>query len=251
MPTRSVSHQGVSRQARRGCRPEAVRTVSASPTKLGRCHTPSSPSMTAPPRHAYLFLLQLSPDCTFLGCTPDQLFKLDGRHLTTDALAGTGPRGASQPEDDALAAELLGSEKDLREVYAVRDFLLRMLRDEFVHVRYSSPYVLQLRHVQHIAMQFTAKLRSFEESGVPVSGDKLLSAASSSMHLLHPTPAVCDVPTATARAAIANAEPFDRGLFAGPFGCVSAQSCEFCVAIRSALLDGSQTHLYAGAGVLR
>jgi len=117
------------------------------------------------------------------------------------------------------------------------------LEDDFTNVEHSRPFVLQTRHVQHICIAFTARL--------PPAATKSLRAAATAMRLLHPTPAVCGAPTRVARDAIRAAEPYDRGLYAGPFGYVSAHGSEFCVAIRSALLLGSTAHLYGGAGVVR
>ena len=53
---------------------------------------------------------------------------------------------------------------------------------------------------------------------------------------LHPTPAVCGRPRDAALALVSDAEPFDRGFYAGPFGWVSGAASEFAVAIRSALV---------------
>jgi len=69
---------------------------------------------------------------------------------------------------------------------------------------------------------------------------------------LHPTPAVCGHPRDTALRAIRSSETFDRGLYAGPLGWVGADSAEFVVAIRSALISpaGDEVMLYAGVGVV-
>ena len=96
-------------------------------------------------RHAYLFLLQLDAEAAFMGCTPEKLFKLDGTSLSTEALAGTRPRGETAEADTALAHELLHCEKDLREVTAVRDFLVRALGPASESLQHSTPFVLQLR----------------------------------------------------------------------------------------------------------
>ena len=109
-------------------------------------------------RHAYLFLLQLDKGAAFIGCTPEKLFMLEGNQLSTEALAGTRPRGDSAEADAALAHELLHCEKDLREVTAVRDFLVRSLEPASESLQHFPPFVLQLRHVQHICVPFTAKL---------------------------------------------------------------------------------------------
>lgn len=57
---------------------------------------------------------------------------------------------------------------------------------------------------------------------------------------LHPTPAVCGRPRATAKEILASEEPFDRGFYSGPFGWLSGSAAEFVVAIRSALIHPSR-----------
>ena len=54
--------------------------------------------------------------------------------------------------------QLLHCEKDLREVTSVRDFLIRVLGPACEEVKHSAPFVLQLRHVQHICVPFSAKM---------------------------------------------------------------------------------------------
>jgi isochorismate synthase / 2-succinyl-5-enolpyruvyl-6-hydroxy-3-cyclohexene-1-carboxylate synthase / 2-succinyl-6-hydroxy-2,4-cyclohexadiene-1-carboxylate synthase / o-succinylbenzoate synthase len=74
---------------------------------------------------------------------------------------------------------------------------------------------------------------------------------------LHPTPAVCGRPQASALSFLQKHEPFDRGFYAGPFGILSASSAEFVVGIRSALVlepSGNpptrEMYLYAGVGIV-
>jgi hypothetical protein len=57
---------------------------------------------------------------------------------------------------------------------------------------------------------------------------------------LHPTPAVCGRPREAALELVSNAEPFDRGFYAGPFGWIGGGAAEFAVAIRSALLHPAE-----------
>ena len=76
-------------------------------------------------------------------------------------------------------------------------------------VRVDAPKgVLKQGGVQHLHARLSGTL-------APGAGDGALLAA------LHPTPAVCGRPRRAARDLIAAAEPFDRGLYAGPFGWVS------------------------------
>src|SRR5579885_3436853 len=68
--------------------------------------------------------------------------------------------------------------------------------------------------------------------------------------LLHPTPAVCGVPTSTARAIIERNEP-ERGWYTGGVGWMNADgSGEFAVALRSLLIEGSKLTAWAGAGIV-
>uniref|UniRef100_UPI0034DEDF51 chorismate-binding protein n=1 Tax=Streptomyces flavofungini TaxID=68200 RepID=UPI0034DEDF51 len=69
--------------------------------------------------------------------------------------------------------------------------------------------------------------------------------------VLHPTPAVCGTPTATARDVIRDTEPFDRGFFTGVLGWGDAGGDgEWVVTIRCAEAEERSLRLYAGAGVV-
>ncbi|KAL6524337.1 hypothetical protein OROHE_016008 [Orobanche hederae] len=68
---------------------------------------------------------------------------------------------------------------------------------------------------------------------------------------LHPTPAVCGLPTEDARVLISETEMFDRGMYAGPVGWFGGAESEFAVGIRSALVEkGVWALLYAGTGIV-
>jgi isochorismate synthase/2-succinyl-5-enolpyruvyl-6-hydroxy-3-cyclohexene-1-carboxylate synthase/2-succinyl-6-hydroxy-2,4-cyclohexadiene-1-carboxylate synthase/O-succinylbenzoate synthase len=224
-------------------------------------------------RRSYLLLLQLEGGPAFLGCTPEKLFQIapsadGGARLSTEAIAGTRRRGDADEEDAALARELLASEKDLREVRAVSDFILSALRADggadgggaggggggggaHREVLCSTPRVLQLRHVQHIAIDVTAELPPPPAGASAADGPLGAHAVRSHLELLHPTPAVCGTPKHEGAAAIRRLEGFDRGFYAGPFGYLGSAGSELCVAIRSALLRGDEALVYAGAGIVR
>src|SRR5690606_21794553 len=69
--------------------------------------------------------------------------------------------------------------------------------------------------------------------------------------LLHPTPAVGGVPLGAAYSAIDELEGDLREWFAGCVGWVDAAGDgEFAITIRSALLEGAQLRLFAGAGIV-
>ena len=52
---------------------------------------------------------------------------------------------------------------------------------------------------------------------------------------------MCGRPRDAALALVSDAEPFDRGFYAGPFGWMSGAAAEFAVAIRSALVHADDT----------
>jgi len=99
------------------------------------------------------------------------------------------------------------------------------------------PEILKLSRLQHLCASFAGRLRN------GCDDNQLLD-------LLHPTPATCGFPVAPAREFLLGQEPFDRGWFAGPFGMVSEKQTEFCVAIRSFHVRGSEVDIYAGAGIV-
>ena len=70
-------------------------------------------------------------------------------------------------------------------------------------------------------------------------------------HVLQRTAAVAGRPRQAARAFIQNVESFDREWYAGSAGYLSPEQSEFCVALRSARVQGAALRLYAGAGIVR
>ncbi|MFD1050065.1 chorismate-binding protein, partial [Kibdelosporangium lantanae] len=68
---------------------------------------------------------------------------------------------------------------------------------------------------------------------------------------LHPTPAICGVPTESARALIGELEPFDRGFYTGLVGWTDASGDgEWAIALRCGVVDAASVRLYAGAGIV-
>ena len=186
----------------------------------------------------YLFAVTTADGGTFLGASPEQLFRLEGEELTTESLAGTRQRGDTPDEDAALATDLLHSRKDTREQMIVTDFLAAALSALCAsHDIASAPVIRPLASVQHLVTPGRGRLRP------GVTPDDVLAA-------LHPTPAVCGLPRAAALAAMARLEPAPRGLYAGAIGFIDTQTAEFAVAIRSALVTATRATVYGGAGIV-
>lgn len=176
---------------------------------------------------------------TFVGATPERLVRLRGRELSTMAMAGSTRRAADAATDDALATELMESDKE-REEHAV---VVAMLREALAPVAEelaiaTRPEVARLRHVQHLVTPISGRLRA--------DADVLTL-----VERLHPTPAVGGMPRELALELIAEEEPIERGWYAGPLGWMDRHGDgEFVVALRSGVVRGREATLFAGCGIV-
>lgn len=185
-----------------------------------------------------LFLLQLMPSSAFLGATPEKLYTRHSAHLTTEALAGTLPRGKTEEEDKQWQLLLESSLKERREVIAVEDYLIKHLKSYSSTVTSDPSYsTYKTPTVQHLYKKLSCTLSHLAK-------DKDL------ISYMHPTPAVGGLPKDKALAFLQEQEPFDRGWYAGPIGWMTYQAADFAVAIRSALITSRTTYLYAGTGIV-
>ncbi len=185
------------------------------------------------------FAFQPEEGSTFLGVSPERLYRREDRRIISEAVAGTRRRGDSGHEDQAMGYALLESEKDRREHRFVADEVGRKLDGLCRSYRADREVsLLKLARLQHLRRGFEGTLRT----GVD---DAAIVAA------LHPTPAVAGNPTAAAVAEISKREPFHRGWYAGPLGWVGSRGADFTVAIRSGLLSGDRLALFTGAGIIR
>lgn len=207
----------------------------------------------------------------FFGCTPERLFqvKADSRTVTSEALAGTRPRGSTQEADDALLRDLFASPKDLREnrltgqyIEAAFDELCELglvtnwneddhkeIPGDNGEATSSGFFVRRLLHLQHICQRYSAEI---------VDMDKAMEVTRRLMTMLHPTPAVCGVPMRDALDFIRKYESIgvDRGFYSGPFGYIGSRGSDIVVAIRSGLATTTApsrtttVSSYAGAGIV-
>ena len=193
-------------------------------------------------------LAQEYPGCwTFsvdglLGATPEMLVRLRDGRASSRVLAGTLRRSGDANRDERMSLALGRSIKDLEEHgYGVRS-VVEALAAHCAEVDVpSSPFVLDLSNVMHLATDVT---------GTVVDGASSFELLAS----LHPSAAVCGAPTATARAVIAEIEGLRRGRYAGPVGWVDARGDgEWGIALRCGQVradDASRLRLFAGCGIV-
>ncbi len=184
------------------------------------------------------FYVEPEEGVTFVGATPERLFRRDGKSIRSEAVAGTRPRGVSEADDDELREELLGSAKDRAEHSYVRVSIgevLEPLCEELEVEDLTSE--MKLARGRHLVSRVRGTLRE------GVTDAEVLGA-------LHPTPAVGGYPRGEALKEIGDLEPFDRGWYAGPIGWIGADASEFAVGLRSGLVRGRSLALYSGAGIV-
>ncbi len=188
--------------------------------------------------NAFHFCFQQNDTLSFVGATPERLYKRDKRRIFTEAIAGTRPRGKTAEHDAFLKEDLLACEKDLREHRYVVDKIKNVLSENCVNmVSDKKVNIIENAQVQHLCYKMQGELKD----GIT---DALL------LRSIHPTPAVGGYPTEAALKKIDEMENFDRGWYAGPVGWVNHTAAEFAVALRSGLIYNNKLALFAGAGIV-
>ena len=181
--------------------------------------------------NSYHFAFQFGED-TFLGASPERLYKRYGRFVLSEALAGTKSKNA-KPE------ALLHSEKDRHEHHLVVQAINQQLKPLCRELDFAPiPEVLTLSNGHHLNTKFQGHLKD------GIKDEDILQS-------LHPTPAVAGTPSEIALQTIRKLEPFGRGWYAGPLGYVGLDWAEFVVGIRSGLVKGKELSVFAGAGIVK
>ncbi len=165
----------------------------------------------------------------FLGATPERLVRLAGRQIATDALAGTAWPGSLDIE----------SPKNRHEQSLVVRAILAALESDCIRPPQAGPVEVQSAgNLRHLRSPITG------EAAAGVSLFDLLRA-------VHPTPAVGGFPRPAALDWLARHGEQRSAWYSGGLGSITPQGDgEFSVALRSALIRGSDIELQAGAGIV-
>lgn len=188
--------------------------------------------------NSYAIFHRTGPKTAFLSFTPERLYRRDGWSISVDALSSTVARGGTPEEDCRLEQDLRGDEKQNREHRFVVDGVTARLNPVCrERPRIGGTSVMKLARIQHLWTPINGTLKE------AVTDDTLVEA-------LHPTPAVGGTPRQEAMTMIARLEPFDRGLYAAPWGYAGRDEAEYAVAIRSALVADRVISVFTGAGIV-
>ena len=184
-------------------------------------------------------------DRQFIGASPERLVELEGSEVHTEAVAGTVQIDPTKMAVGELHTVMLTSAKLRAEHQFVVDDIVGRLGSLGLRGKHQlQPEVMRLARVAHLCTPITAQVqRRFGG----VSDMDVLRVGG----VLHPTPAVAGTPTNKALEWILAREGFDRGWYGAPVGwCDLDGNGELCVALRSALISGSEAVLFSGAGVV-
>lgn len=182
---------------------------------------------------------------SLVGSSPEIMVRVEptpqGQRVTIRPLAGTRKRGATEEEDQRLAAELIADPKERAE----HIMLVDLGRNDVGRVaRYGTVQLSDLMsverysHVMHICSNVTGTLRE----GL---------SAFDAMRACLPAGTLSGAPKVRAMQIIDELEPCRRGPYGGAVGYIDfSGNMDTCIALRTMVLVGQTAYIQAGAGIV-
>ena len=205
----------------------------APPFELYRALRRSNPS-------PFLFFLQFYT-FALVGSSPEILVRVRDGEVVIRPIAGTRPRGATEEEDQALAAELLADPKERAEHLMLLDLGRNDVgrSSKVGSVRVSESFAIErYSHVMHIVSNVVGALR---DDVHPVDA---VAAG-------FPAGTVSGAPKIRAMEIIDELEKSARGVYGGAIGYFSADgNVDTCIALRTAVVKDDRMYVQAGAGIV-
>ena len=192
----------------------------------------------------YMYLLRFegreSP-FDVVGSSPEALVTVTGATAVVHPPAGTRPRGASEEEDQRLAASLLADPKERAEHVMLVDLARNDLGRVCVPGSVEVPDFMRVElysHVMHLVSTVSGAL-------IPEAD------ALDVFDATFPAGTVSGAPKPRAMEIIESLEPTRRALYAGTVGYVDASGdMDMAIAIRTAVLHQGMAYVQAGAGIV-
>jgi anthranilate synthase component I len=188
----------------------------------------------------YMFFIRMG-DRTIVGSSPEMLVRVEGRHAVTHPIAGTRPRGRNDEEDQRLADELKRNEKERAEHVMLVDLGRNDLGRVCEYGTVRVPTFMSLERYSHVM-----HLVSVVEGKLSDDQDRL-----DALVACFPAGTVSGAPKVRAMQIISDLEPLRRGIYAGAVGYLDfAGNLDFCIAIRTIVLERGNAYLQTGAGIV-
>lgn len=184
-------------------------------------------------RHTAFRYLWFHPATDFwCGASPETLVKLEGNNFSTMALAGTKRSVDNLPPQ--------WTHKEYYEQQIVTDAIYDSLHNLTPVLKVSKPYNHKSGNLFHIRTDITGVIRN--------SNAKL----SKILKVLHPTPAVCGMPTSLAKRYIEDHEGYDRSFYTGYLGPVhmNKTNSQLFVNLRCMQFSEKKATIYVGGGIV-
>ncbi|PIT13766.1 isochorismate synthase [Snodgrassella alvi] len=190
---------------------------------------------------AYNFLIPIEENQYIFGASPELLLSRQHQQIRSNPLAGSRPRSGCTEQNSQSKTDLYQSAKDRHEHQLVIDNIRQKLSSYCSQFSTSeTPDILTTSTMFHLSSVFQGQLKNNAPNALNLA-----------LHL-HPTPAVCGTPTATARQFILTHEGYNRHYYSGLNGWMDASgNGEWVVTIRNGLLNHNKIRLYAGAGIVK
>ena len=188
----------------------------------------------------YMFFVRMG-ERSIVGSSPEMLVRVEGRHAVTHPIAGTRPRGRSDEEDQRLAEELKRNEKERAEHVMLVDLGRNDLGRVCDYGSVRVPTFMTLERYSHVM-----HLVSVVEGQLADDRDRL-----DALVACFPAGTVSGAPKVRAMQIINDLEPTRRGIYAGAVGYLDfAGNLDFCIAIRTIVLEHGHAYVQAGAGIV-
>jgi len=176
-----------------------------------------------------------------VSASPELLLERAGERIETEPIAGTRPRGATGEEDEVLAAELLGDEKERAE----HAMLVDLERNDLGKVSaYGSVDVPEYRRidryseVMHLVSRVTGELRPEAELADAVAA-------------VFPGGTITGAPKPRTMEIIDEVEATRRGPYTGSMAIFGFDDrATLNIVIRTLVRRGAEYHLRVGAGIV-
>jgi anthranilate synthase component 1 len=216
----------------------ALRTVNPSPYMYFLRFTPEGPlgqAGSAAKKKKTAGAIELA------GSSPELLVRVHQGKVEYRPIAGTRPRGATEKEDQALAEEMIGDEKERAEHVMLVDLGRNDVGrvSQFGSVKVDRlMFVERYSHVMHIVSTIEGRL-------------KPELAAVDALRACFPAGTLSGAPKVRAMEIIEELEPARRGTYGGAVLYADfSGNLDSCIAIRSMLAIDGKGYVQAGAGIV-
>lgn len=188
----------------------------------------------------------------WLGATPELLFKVEGKQLTTISLAGT--KTYSETHDVSW------THKEIEEQKIVTDYITKQIEPHTSEIHISEVETARAGNLLHLKTRIISRISAS-------------SNLKSIIEALHPTPAVCGFPKAEAKDFILQNENYNRDYYTGFLGELNLKQSKtrntnrrnvennayaavkthsnFYVNLRCVQLKNDKALIYVGGGITR